>query len=195
MKINRLLLSLLWAILATGMVITPVLAFPPLPSSLYGEVKVNGQNVPDGTLVRALIAGKVYATTSTQTYEGSSVYRMDVPGDEADTTAIEGGKEGDTIQFEVDGVIANETGVWHSGTHVNQSLTVNAFSPEKSPLPATATAGTQTVILDAATPTQAPSASNTGTAAGIISGSTLAILVVVLAIVAGAGWLLWKRRS
>jgi hypothetical protein len=48
----------------------PVLAFPSLPSSFYGTVKVNAANVPDGTVIEALIGGQVYAEGFTQTYQG-----------------------------------------------------------------------------------------------------------------------------
>jgi len=107
-------------------VAAPVLAFPPLPSSFYGTVKVNGGNVPDGTLVRALIGGQAYAQARTQTYQGDSVFNLDVPGDDSSSTgAIEGGREGDTIGFEVGGVIAGQTGIWHSGTNVRLNLTVS----------------------------------------------------------------------
>jgi hypothetical protein len=60
-KFKQLLFSLLLATLAGVLVITPALAFPPLPSSFYGQGQVNGQNAPDGTLGQALIDGAMYA--------------------------------------------------------------------------------------------------------------------------------------
>ena len=56
----------------------PALAIPPLPSSFYGTVKVNNANVPDGTVIQAVIGGQVYAEGFTQTYQGNSVYALDV---------------------------------------------------------------------------------------------------------------------
>ena len=58
----------------------PVLAFPSLPSSFYGTVKVNDANVPDGTLVQALINGKMIIENQTQTYQGDLLYSLDIPG-------------------------------------------------------------------------------------------------------------------
>ena len=43
---------------------TTVQAFPPLPSSFYGSVTLNDGDLPEGTLVEALIDGQVYATTN-----------------------------------------------------------------------------------------------------------------------------------
>ena len=111
----------------------PVLAVPQLPSSFYGTVKVNGANVPDGTSVQALIGGKVYAETLTQTYQGDSVYSLDVTGDDTDTTVQDGGREGDTIQFKIGGVLANQTGVFHSGTNINFILTASTSTPVATP--------------------------------------------------------------
>ena len=81
-------------------VATPVLAIPPLPSSFYGMVKVNSANVPDGTVIQTLIGGQVYAEGYTQTYQGNSVYALDVRGDDSGTATVDGGREGETIQLE-----------------------------------------------------------------------------------------------
>ena len=42
-------------------------AVPPIPSSFYGTVKLNGSNVPGGTKVSAWIGGVKYAETETTT--------------------------------------------------------------------------------------------------------------------------------
>ncbi len=60
------LLSVLISIPATE----PALAFPPLPSSFYGTVKVDGVNVPDGTRVQAVITGVPYAEAATRDLPG-----------------------------------------------------------------------------------------------------------------------------
>jgi hypothetical protein len=195
-NLKRLFFSLFLAILAGGLAITPALAFPPLPSSFYGQVKANGQNVPDGTLVRALIAGKAYAETRTQTYQGDSVFSMNVPGDETDTAAIEGGKEGEAVQFEVGGVVANESGVWHSGTNVKVDLTVTASGPLATPPPAPPAVPTQTAIsaVVAVTPTSgAPS--NGATPADSSSTALVIGVIVVGVVVAGAAWVLSRRKK
>jgi hypothetical protein len=197
LKVNlkRLLFSLFLALVAAIVLITPALAIPPLPSSFYGQVKANGQNVPDGTLVRALIAGKAYATTRTLTYQGNSVFSLNIPGDEADTASIEGGKEGDTIQFEVGGVIARQTGVWHSGTNVDLDLDVATTSPLATPLPALPSVPTQTAISFGALPTLASGASRDGTAPGVLTSPGFVIGVIVAGMVIGGTALMLRRRK
>ena len=118
----------------------PVLAMPSMPSSFYGTVKVNGSNVPDGTLVEALIGGQVYAKGYIQTYQSDSIYALDISGDDTDTTTQEGGREGETIQFKVGGVLANETGIWNSATNVNLNLNLTDVvggmaEPQTAPSP------------------------------------------------------------
>jgi hypothetical protein len=99
-------------------------AVPQLPSSFYGTVKVNGANVPDGTVVSAWINGVEYASMLSETFETDSVFFLDVPGDDPSTTEIiEGGVTGDTIIFKIDGLEANETASWNTGTNVNLDLT------------------------------------------------------------------------
>jgi hypothetical protein len=136
-----------------------VRAIPPLPSSFYGTVKLNNANVPDGTQVEALIKDKVFAYSQTLTYQGDSVYALDIPGDDASTTEVEGGREGDTIFFKIGGILADQTGVWHSATNVNLNLTVTSTN---TPLPPQATSTplpTQTSIpvVPTKNPTTQPS--------------------------------------
>jgi len=97
---------------------------PPLPSSFSGTVKWNnGNNVPDGTAVSGWINGVKYAETQSQMDAGNSVYTIDVPGDDPETTEVEGGVEGSTVVFEVGDSIASQTGTWHTGTDVELNLT------------------------------------------------------------------------
>lgn len=97
---------------------------PTLPSSFYGSVLINGENVPTGTTVQAVIMGQIVATCQTLVYEGASVYTIDIPGDDPGTNRIDGGKTGDTITFLVNGLEANETAIWRSGTNIEHNLTV-----------------------------------------------------------------------
>jgi hypothetical protein len=77
-----------------------VFAAPPMPSSFYGTVKLDGANVPDGTVVSARINGVTYASMTAITYLGDTVYYFDVPGDDPDTSGvIEGGVAGNTVVF------------------------------------------------------------------------------------------------
>jgi hypothetical protein len=142
----RIICTMLIGMLASLFIYLPALAVPQIPSSFYGTVKVNGSNVPDGTSVQALIDGKVYADVLTQTYQGDSVYALNVTGDDTDTTVKDGGREGDTVQFKIGEVLASQTGVWHSGTNVTLNLTASSTSPIATPLATLTPVPTQTAI-------------------------------------------------
>lgn len=138
MKIQK---GFMTAIIVIGLLLgtfTAVQAVPPLPSSFHGTVKVNGANVPEGTAITAWINGTQYAQTQTLMYAGDSVYAIDVPGDDSSTPGvIEGGKAGDTIVFKIDGVTADQTAIWTSGTYPSRDLsakviTVTADSKSKT---------------------------------------------------------------
>lgn len=124
-QLRRHIVVPLMVCLISLFITTPVLAIPSLPSSFYGEVKVDGKKLPDGSVVRALIDGQVYAEGYTQTYQGVSVYVLDIPGDDAATTVVEGGREGEMIHFEAAGASAPQTGTWHSGMNVRLDLTAS----------------------------------------------------------------------
>ena len=130
-----------------------VKAFPPLPSSFYGTIKLNGANVADGTLVEAVVNGKVVAQSYTQMYEGDSVYTISVPGDDASTsTTVEGAKEGDAISFKIGGIAAGQAGAWRSGTNVKLDLSATASAPPNTPAPTRTPFPTQTAIPTQVTP-------------------------------------------
>lgn len=123
MRRQKCLLSVLlfsWLCFAT---FSSVLAVPPLPSSFYGKVKVNGANVPVGTEVTAWIDGVRYAFTTTIMNEGESVYSFDVPGDDPSTLdVIEGGTQGQAIVFRIGNLVAHHSAIWQSGTYENHDL-------------------------------------------------------------------------
>lgn len=124
----------------------PVLAIPPLPSSFYGTVTLNGSNVVEGTVIEVLINDKVIGKSQTMMYEGKSVYAIDVNGDDSSTTEVEGGKDGDLISYRIGGLIANETGTWHSGVNFELNLTINAEATLQPPQPTKTPIPTQTPI-------------------------------------------------
>ena len=100
-------------------------AVPPLPSSYWGTAKNDGDNVPVGALITAWINGVQYAQTSTMIYQGTTVYALDVPGDDPATTEIEGGVSGDPVEFRINGLPATQTGTWQSGSNIEINLTVS----------------------------------------------------------------------
>jgi hypothetical protein len=127
LKTQRILTSL---ILTIGLLLANVstaFAMPPLPSSFYGTVKVNGANAPVGAIVSARINAVEYAHTTVGLYLGGTVYGLVVPGDDSSTAGvIEGGKTGNTVVFYIDGVLADQTGTWNSGSNVSLNLTAAA---------------------------------------------------------------------
>lgn len=98
---------------------------PILPSSFYGTVTVNGSYIADGTSISAWIDGIQYADTSTFTFEGKSVYTIEVPADNPSTGVKDGGEEGDIIDFKIGSEEADQSGTWHTGTNVEINLTAS----------------------------------------------------------------------
>lgn len=144
----------------------PARAMPPLPSSFYGTVKINNMNVPDGTLVQALIDGQVFGEIRTTTYQGGSIYALDVRGDDSTTTEREGGREGETIQFRIGNILTGQTGTWHTGITLNINLSVQSSTPLATPPPTLTPQFTQTAIHP---PSATPFKAKTSTPASINS--------------------------
>ncbi len=169
-------------------------AFPALPSSFYGVVSYNGKNVPDGTVVEALINDQVIAQGFSQTYEGKSVYSLDVNGDDSQTPGKEGGVDGDEVYFRVGGLDAGQTGTWHSGTNVELDLTVTSTAALNSPQLTPAPLATQTTIGYAPTEPLMPITVTSSEAknqdmTGIIAGAAAAVSLCA------AGIALFLRRK
>jgi hypothetical protein len=131
MNKSRVFTALILAFSVLLFLAQPVKAQPLLPSEFYGTVMINGV-----TSTTATVVGKINSVQ----YGGAAswdcvtlpycVYVLSVPSDDADTTGIiEGGVEGNTVEFYVNGVKANQTGTWHSGTIVRLDLTVTSTPP------------------------------------------------------------------
>lgn len=193
MPAKKILLSLFVTCLIGLIAVSPALAFPALPSSFYGRVKVNGGNAPEGALVRALINGQAYAEGRVQMYQGDSVYSLDVRGDDSDTPQRDGGVEGDTVQFEVGGVLAAETGTWHSGTNVELNLTLSSAGQLNTPPPTLPPPPTQTPIaIGQVAPTPAVAAT---TSTNSVSRTGLIVGLIVIGVLAVAGWAMLRQRG
>ncbi len=133
MKIQRILTALFLAIVLVLNNVSPVLALPPMPSSFYGTVKLDGANVPVGTLVSARINGVQYAFVAAIVDGADTVYFFDVPGDDpASPGVIEGGVEESTVVFYIGDLVADQTGIWHSGTNVELNLTATTALPMRT---------------------------------------------------------------
>ena len=155
-RLTRIII-LLGIVLSSLLVTRPALAFPPLPSSFYGTVKVDGANIPDGTVIKALINGQVYAQTQSLTYQGDSFYSLDVPGDDLATTSIEGGKDGDTVTFVIgEDDSAGQTGTWKSGTIVKLNLSATSSATVAAPQETPTSTPTQPTIVIGSQDTPVP---------------------------------------
>jgi hypothetical protein len=93
-----------------------------------GTVKLDGANVPDGTVIKAFIGDDVY-TTTTPTGYGPSTYSVEVRPPDG-----EGYAEGTQVRFTIDGYAADQTGSFQGGENIRWDLT--AKRPPASPTPA-----------------------------------------------------------
>jgi parallel beta-helix repeat protein len=108
-------------------------AIPDAPFSPWGTVTIDGQAPPGfGGKVEAFVEGRVVATG--RITFGS--YALDVPGDDPDTPAIEGGTSTTTLLLRVNGLVAAQTPTWVSGDSSELNLTVVV----------------RTLVVDASTP-------------------------------------------
>lgn len=114
------LLSLLIVLLSVNLPQVAAESPPIFPSSFWGTVKIDGENVVAGTIITAKMEGEVVASTEVIVEEGQSVYFISIPGDES--------MEGDRVDFFIGGELAEQYGFWHSGT--NPSLNLSIFTGE-----------------------------------------------------------------
>lgn len=89
------------------------------PSGFYGEVAAGGAVVKDGTVVDVSVDGKKVTSTKTLTFQGKSVYTVDVVGDAA--------LAGKTVEFTIGTLKATQTGKWASGSNVALNLSFAAL--------------------------------------------------------------------
>lgn len=106
--------------------VTMIAAPAPRPSSFFGAVTVGGEAVAPGTPVSAWVGGVPFAETVTFEVAGEAVFRLDVPGDVAETAAVEGGVEGQEVAFRVGNAVAAEVAVWSDGTVARVDLSAAA---------------------------------------------------------------------
>lgn len=105
----------------------PISALPPMPpNQFWGTATIGGTPAPDGLIISARINGVEYANTTTSDGEYGVVSAFYLPSDNPDTPEKDGGVNGDTIEFYVEGVKANETGTFQWGSVRQLDLTVTA---------------------------------------------------------------------
>jgi uncharacterized repeat protein (TIGR01451 family) len=127
--------SMAFAALGEGMAILAApLAVPPLPNTYYGAVTVDGNPAPIGATVIAWVNNLQVTATVTVLDNGAAVYTINVPGDDPETTPVEGGVVGDVIQFQVNGQAATPTALWQIGALTQLNLNVSPPAPAPSSL-------------------------------------------------------------
>lgn len=89
---------------------------PSLPSSFWGTVKVDGENVNAGTTVTIKMGDVVLATTHVELFGEDSVYAINIPGEMS--------MEGITLDFFIGGDLADQSDTWQSGTNANLNLSI-----------------------------------------------------------------------
>jgi hypothetical protein len=126
MKTHRVWILFVTVFLAS---ITPimVLAVPPQPYVPYGTVKFNDEQLPAGTQIIAYCDGIQAGVAQTKIIEGESWYSIDVLGDDPVTTGVkEGCSPGEKVTFSTQSIVAEQEGVWRSGT---QRLDLTFYKP------------------------------------------------------------------
>ena len=91
-------------------------AVPQMPHQFYGTVTIDGVAALDGTLVEAKIDGVTYLSTNTVGGQYGYDPLFKVPADDPDIVGVEGGVNGDTVEFYVDGFLADSTPFEIGGT-------------------------------------------------------------------------------
>jgi hypothetical protein len=102
------------AVVVVAMFLLPAVALAqPEVSWFYGDVVVNGEDAPDGTVVSAWIEGSM--TDQTTTEDGAYVLAVGEPGRTY---------PGKAVTFKVDGTDAGVTRTWTAGEPFETDLTI-----------------------------------------------------------------------
>ena len=141
MKITLAILSAV--VLAVALCSIPVAAQPPIAptgeaiNNFFGTVTIGGSSAPDGLTVSAKIEGVEYDTAITVNgWYGDGPepeHMLKIPADNLATPQKDGGLNGDTVEFFVEGIKTNETAIFKSMTYSRLNLTVPAFIPAAQP--------------------------------------------------------------
>lgn len=120
------------------------------PCRFYGAVQIDGYDVPDGTVITAIIEGVTYSTITPEAAYGPSTYVLKI---EPSSGAFY--NYGTQIYFKIDDHVAKETATWESGNNTELNLTAST-APPPTPTPSPTPIPTPTPE-PTPTPTVAPS--------------------------------------
>ena len=113
----------------------------------------------------------MYATSTIELYQGDSVYSLIVPGDDPGTAVVEGAQQGSVISFQVNGLQADQTATWQSGTSVALDLTITTNTNLPTSTLSVTPQVTQTGTLPPGTSTPTLQGTQTGTVQPTITGT------------------------
>lgn len=136
----------------TLMLCTIAGASPAIPAEYYGQVTINGNPAPAGTVITAVIdnvASGSITTTIVGEYGGTGAFDKRL--------TIAGTSDGQEVTFTINGRPADQAGTYHSG--LTQQLTLS-------------TTGSAAVTATTATTTTTTATTTTTTIAGTVSTAT-----------------------
>ena len=113
----------------------PVFAVPPLPATFWGQVTLDGVDVPDGTEITAWVDGTQIGQVVSETFDNQSVYVLDArPPDTWDPDAGPPYTEGGTVVFRIGSSMAEQTATWTMGDenpdfHLSASTVYSGTAP------------------------------------------------------------------
>ena len=155
------------------MVAAALLIFPCIASAedqpvcrFSGIATLDGTNVPDGTVITAIVEDDEY-TTATPTGYGPSTYSITIYP--PDGTSY---PDGTAVSFRIDGHAADQTGILQNGQNIRRDLTASAGS---TPIPTP--------------PSGSATSSNAWLIVGLVAASIAEVLLVVgVARIAVSDW-------
>ncbi len=103
-------------------------AVPGIPCDFYGSVTINNEEAPKGTVVEAYINGVKYGSFTVKIPGKYGL--MSVAGDDTETAEKDGGVDGDTVTFRVNGKSVSQTGEWEMGKSVRVDLELKTTTKE-----------------------------------------------------------------
>jgi hypothetical protein len=102
---------------------------PPAHHSVSGVVMVNGNYIPEGITISAWCGGaKMVENGTSISQENKAWYLLHIPGDDPYTSQNEGCESGETVQFSIGDLVADQTTIWQAGTEPIQ-LDLSAGAP------------------------------------------------------------------
>lgn len=130
-----ILLSILLTLSGTAAIASADDAIPTVPNVFYGTVALNGEWAEVGTTIKDYVGNDPNPRGEFEV-EIKGLYYISVEGSESD-------EEGETITFKVNGVLVDQTAVWHTSTTPlpSQPLNLIVGDPPTAPPPTPPSAG------------------------------------------------------